>query len=319
MIDYILPKLRFSLKTNSKYIIAIGAIVACIGSVSIAQIAQNGDQKPNPKAAAIANAVAAPSLPKLEGGKEGLASATNTGLANSVDALPSIGASQGADNPTVALPAVDEAAARAGLAAGTSANAEGKIADAIAQWSKAYSMAPSTDEGRKIARDAAKRLGFAAVENRNARMAESYWAAEAILARKLYFSGAINARAFSESLSHWASGAGAMGRSAESSAFVFYAAEVRARAQAAQSSQILNRESSFKADKVENIRVDAGGLCVTDNVDILKAHVTCDDERTMRSDAVSLQTRQITADAPPPPTKAEREAAEAKKKKGGEE
>ncbi len=285
------------MKFNSKYIVAIGSVAACFASVALAQIAENGSQTPSAKAAAIANSI----------------------VPNAQDALPSVNTAPLSTNAMISIPAVDEGAARAVLAEGSSANANGNLVAAIAAWSKAYSMAPATPEGRKIAREAAKRLGFAAVENRNARMAESYWAAEAILARKLYFAGAINARAFSESLSHWASGAGAMGRSAESSAFVFYAAEVRARAQAAQSSQILNRESSFKADKVESIRVDAGGLCVTDNIEILKAHVSCDDERSMRSDAVSLQTRQITADAPPPPTKAEREAAEAKKKKNGEE
>ena len=299
------------MKINSKLMVAAAALIACFGSVSIAQIAENGTRRSTKKSKTIVKAPTVPIAtfePKLEGGKEGII-ATPELTPSAV--LPPV--------DPVAAAATDEAAASAVFGVGSAANANGNIAEAVASWSKAYSLAPATDGGRKIAREAAKRLGFAAVENRNARMAESYWAAEAILARKLYFAGVINARAFSESLGHWASGAGSMGRSAESSAFVFYAAEVRARAQAAQSAQILNRESNFKADKVENIRVDAGGLCVTGNIDILKTHVSCDDERSMRSDAVSLQTRQITADAPPPPTKAEREAAEAKKKKNGEE
>lgn len=308
------------MKINSKLMVTAATLIACIGSVSVAQMAENGSRRPANKSTPMTQPVpTTPIAPKLEGGKEGLATAAADALYTGQDPLPNIGEAPATPIPPVSIPAVDEAAAKGNLTEGSMLNANGNLPAAIIAWSKAYSLAPATDEGRKIAREAAKRLGFAAVENRNARMAESYWAAEAILARKLYFAGVINARAFSESLGHWASGAGSMGRSAESSAFVFYAAEVRARAQAAQSAQILNRESNFKADKVENIRVDAGGLCVTGNIDILKTHVSCDDERSMRSDAVSLQTRQITADAPPPPTKAEREAAEAKKKKNGEE
>lgn len=224
-----------------------------------------------------------------------------------------------AATPTKAPPTAEEISARAILVEGTASNAAGNLPAAVASWSRAYTSAPQTDGGIRIAMEAAKRLGFAAIENRNTRQAESYWAAEAVLARKLYFSGAINARGFAESIGHWASGAGAMGRSNESSALIFYAAEVKARAQAAQSSQIMNREANFTADKVESIRVNVGDLCVTEVIEILKTHVTCEDEQAAKSEAMSLQARQITADAPPPPTKAEREAKAAKDKKGGGE
>ncbi|KAF0117091.1 MAG: hypothetical protein FD163_65 [Hyphomonadaceae bacterium] len=212
----------------------------------------------------------------------------------------------------------DAVAANEAYARGNAANTAGDAAAAITAWKQAYQLAPRSGAGLQVAMNSAKRLGFAMIDAQDLRSAEAYFAAEAIISRRLYFLGETSARRLSEAVTHWASGAGAMGRSNESAALVFYAQEIRARAQAAASSQILKRDAEFKADSVEAVRVNVGGLCVTSHVEMLASLVSCQDEAGARTEAVSMQSRQIIADAPPPPTKAERDAADAKKKKGDE-
>jgi hypothetical protein len=99
---------------------------------------------------------------------------------------------------------------------------------------------------------------------------------------------------------------------------VFYAQEIKARAQAEVSAQLLNRDASNAADSVSGVRVATSGLCVVGRDPILKDRVSCDDEAGARGEALSMQARQIRASAPPPPSKEEREAKAAKAKaKGG--
>jgi hypothetical protein len=275
------------LKIENKYFGILAAVAASLGSVAIAQVAQT----PEPLA----------SPPTVE-----TATTTSPSTAPTAPATPAVET------------AANEAAANEAYTRGNTANSAGDAAAAIAAWKQAYQLAPRTGAGVQIAMNSAKRLGFAMIDAQDLRSAEAYFAAEAVLTRRLYFLGEASARRLSEAVMHWASGAGAMGRSNESAALVFYAQEIRARAQAASSSQILKRDAEFKADSVEAVRVNVGGLCVTSYIEILASLVSCQDEAGARSEAVSMQSRQIIADAPPPPTKAERAAAEAKNKKGGE-
>jgi hypothetical protein len=191
-------------------------------------------------------------------------------------------------------------------------NTDGNPAQAAVLWKEIYTSADKTPEQQKLAMDAAKYLGFYAVESRDVRSAEAYFAAESIIARRLFITGQLSARTFSSSVSHWATGAGAMGRSSESAALVFFAREIKARAQAMESQKILNREASFSADSVEGIRVSANSICVINNVEILSKQISCADEASAIGEAMSLQARQIKADAPPPEKKDD-------KKKGEEE
>jgi hypothetical protein len=182
----------------------------------------------------------------------------------------------------------------------------------------ALTLAPPGEPGDTVAWEASKRLGFLAFEKRDPRSAETFFGAEAVLARRLYFSGKISPRAFADSVQRFASATGSMGRSGESAALSFYAQEIKSRAQAEVSSQLLNRDTNDPADSVGNVRVAASGLCVVGRDPILKDRVSCEDEEGARGEALALQARQIKASAPPPPTKAEREAKEAKNKgKGG--
>ena len=216
-----------------------------------------------------------------------------------------------------AAPATDEAA-RAALKQGVAASAAGDLTQAELSYRSAMSLAPAGEPGDGVALEAAKRLGFLAFERRDPRSAETFFGAEAVLARRLYFSGKITPRAFADSVQRFASATGSMGRSGESAALSFYAQEIKSRAQAEASSQVLNRDTNDPSDAVGNIRVAASGLCVVGRDPILKDRVSCDDEAGARSEALGLQARQIKASAPPPPTKEEREAKEAKKKgKGG--
>ncbi len=220
-----------------------------------------------------------------------------------------------AKEPTA--PITDEAA-RAALKQGVAASATGDLTQAELSYRSAMSLAPAGEPGDGVAREAAKRLGFLAFERRDPRSAETFFGAEAVLARRLYFAGRITPRAFADSVQRFASATGSMGRSGESAALSFYAQEIKSRAQAEASSQVLNRDTNDPADAVGNIRVAASGLCVVGRDPILKDRVSCDDEAGARSEALALQARQIKASAPPPPTKEEREAKEAKKKgKGG--
>ena len=191
-------------------------------------------------------------------------------------------------------------------------NADGNIPQAVALWKEIYISADKSPEQQKLAMDSAKYLGFNAVENRDVRSAEAYFAAESIIARRLFVTGQLSARTFSSSVSHWATGAGAMGRSSESAALVFFAREVKARAQAMESQKVLNREANFSADSIEGIRVSSSSVCVINNVEILAKQITCTDEANAIGEAMSLQARQIKADAPPPEKKDD-------KKKGDED
>ncbi len=214
-------------------------------------------------------------------------------------------------------PVTDEAA-RAALKAGTAASAAGDLRQAEQAFRTALTLAPPGETGDSVALEATKRLGFLAFEKRDPRSAETFFGAEAVLARRLYFSGKISPRAFADSVQRFASATGSMGRSGESAALSFYAQEIKSRAQAEVSSQILNRDTNDPADSVGNVRVAASGLCVVGRDPILKDRVSCEDEEGARGEALALQARQIKASAPPPPTKAEREAKEAKNKgKGG--
>lgn len=219
--------------------------------------------------------------------------------------------------PTPPAPITDEAA-RASLKAGTAASATGDLRQAELAYRAALTLAPPGEPGDAVAWEASKRLGFLAFEKRDPRSAETFFGAEAVLARRLYFSGKISPRAFADSVQRFASATGSMGRSGESAALSFYAQEIKSRAQAEVSSQLLNRDTNDPADSVGNVRVAASGLCVVGRDPILKDRVSCEDEEGARGEALALQARQIKASAPPPPTKAEREAKEAKNKgKGG--
>ena len=219
--------------------------------------------------------------------------------------------------PTPPAPVTDEAA-RDSLKAGVAASATGDLRQAEQSYRAALTLAPPGEPGDTIAWEASKRLGFLAFEKRDPRSAETFFGAEAVLARRLYFSGKISPRAFADSVQRFASATGSMGRSGESAALSFYAQEIKSRAQAEVSSQLLNRDTNDPADSVGNVRVAASGLCVVGRDPILKDRVSCEDEEGARGEALALQARQIKASAPPPPTKAEREAKEAKKKaKGG--
>jgi hypothetical protein len=220
-------------------------------------------------------------------------------------------------DPIPPAPITDEAA-REYLKTGTAASATGDLRQAELAYRAALTLAPPGEPGDAVAWEASKRLGFLAFEKRDPRSAETFFGAEAVLARRLYFSGKISPRAFADSVQRFASATGSMGRSGESAALSFYAQEIKSRAQAEVSSQLLNRDTNDPADSVGNVRVAASGLCVVGRDPILKDRVSCEDEEGARGEALALQARQIKASAPPPPTKAEREAKEAKNKgKGG--
>jgi hypothetical protein len=222
--------------------------------------------------------------------------------------------------PIIAAPApvVTDVAAKASFQAGLDANTAGNLRAAEAAFRQAIVLAPSGEAGDSISMDAAKRLGFLAFENRDPRTAETFFGAEAVLARRLYFSAKISPRGFADAVGRFASATGAMGRSGDSAALVFYAQEIKARAQAEVSAQVLNRDANSAADSVSGVRVASSDLCVVGRDPILKDRVSCDDEAGARGEALSMQARQIRASAPPPPSKEEREAKAAKAKaKGG--
>ena len=222
--------------------------------------------------------------------------------------------------PPTPVPAVivTDEVARAAFKAGIDANAAGDLRAAETAFRRAITLAPAGETGDQVSMDAAKRLGFLAFENRDPRTAETFFGAEAVLARRLYFSAKISPRGFADAVGRFASATGAMGRSGDSAALVFYAQEIKSRAQAEQSAQLLNRDANNAADAVSGVRVASSGLCVVGRDPILKDRVSCDDEAGARGEALSMQARQIRASAPPPPSKEEREAKAAKAKaKGG--
>jgi hypothetical protein len=222
--------------------------------------------------------------------------------------------------PVVAVPApaVTDVAAKASFQAGLEANTAGNLRAAEAAFRQAIVLAPPGESGDAISMDAAKRLGFLAFENRDPRTAETFFGAEAVLARRLYFAAKISPRGFADAVGRFASATGAMGRSGDSAALVFYAQEIKSRAQAEASAQLLNRDANSAADGISGVRVASSDLCVVGRDPILKDRVSCDDEAGARGEALSMQARQIRASAPPPPSKEEREAKAAKAKaKGG--
>lgn len=214
-------------------------------------------------------------------------------------------------------PVLTDVAARAAFQSGLEANSAGNLRVAETAFRQAIVLAPPGEIGDAVSMDAAKRLGFLAFENRDPRTAETFFGAEAVLARRLYFSAKISPRGFADAVGRFASATGAMGRSGDSAALVFYAQEIKSRAQAEVSAQVLNRDANNSADSISGVRVASSALCVVGRDPILKDRVSCDDEAGARGEALSMQARQIRASAPPPPSKEEREAKAAKSKKGG--
>lgn len=204
--------------------------------------------------------------------------------------------------------------AKADLASAKTANMNGEVKSAQKLFQTAYEKSPKTADGRKIAMESAKRLGFLYLETQDFRRAEAVFAAEAVIGRKMYFEGAINAKPFIEAVRHWATAAGLMSRSDESAALVFYANEIGARERAAQAAQIQNREATFASDGIEGVRINAGNYCASEHLPFLKSQFECKDEIAAKTEALGLQLKQIKADAPPEPSKAEKEAKEKAKK-----
>jgi hypothetical protein len=209
-------------------------------------------------------------------------------------------------------------AAQMKLDAGVAAYGAGDNALARTQLVAAYGEAPAGIEGDKIAMEAARRLGFIALESRDPRNAESFFTAEALLGRRLFVRDNVPLRRYSDAIGRWASAAGALGRSDESAALVFYARELRRRQQAAVSSAILQRDATFDADTAAIGEVAVGDHCSAGRDALLSTRVSCQEEFATRQEALELQSRQIVADAPPPPTKEEREARAKERKAKGE-
>jgi hypothetical protein len=302
-------------KITQTNLFLFAGLVASLGSLALAQTApkRTVSKKPTP----VVTAPKVPLVPKI----------SNPIVVPPVVTAPIVEApavppptNPVPEAPVIAPPvvAVTDEAARAAFKAGIDANAAGNMRGAEAAFRQAIVLAPAGEAGDSISMDASKRLGFLAFENRDPRTAETFFGAEAVLARRLYFSAKISPRGFADAVGRFASATGAMGRSGDSAALVFYAQEIKARAQAEQSAQILNRDANNAADAISGVRVASSALCVVGRDPILKDRVSCDDEAGARGEALSLQARQIRASAPPPPTKEERDAKAAKTKgKGG--
>ncbi len=223
-------------------------------------------------------------------------------------------AQNGAQPPIVQADNSDLEGAKTDLAAAKVANTNGETKSALKLFQSAYEKSPKTADGRKIAMESAKRIGFIYLESQDFRRAEAAFAGEAVIGRKMYFEGTINGKPFIESVRHWATAAGLMSRSDESAALVFYANEIGARERAAQAAQIQNREAIFASDGIEGVRVNAGEYCASDYLPFLRSQFECKDELSAKAEALGLQLKQIKADAPPEPSKAEKEAKEKAKK-----
>ena len=296
------------LKASKTNLFLFAGMAASLGSLALAQTA--GQKQPKSK-----RSQPAPVVQKMAPPVPTPAPAPIEPAATPAVELP---APVAPPEPSPPPPPVTDEAARASIKAGSAASAAGDLRQAEQAFRAALTLAPPGEAGDAVALEAAKRLGFLAFEKRDPRSAETFFGAEAVLARRLYFSGKISPRAFANSVQRFASATGSMGRSGESAALSFYAQEIKSRAQAEVSSQLLNRDTNDPADSVGNVRVAASGLCVVGRDPILKDRVSCEDEEGARGEALALQARQIKASAPPPPTKAEREAKEAKNKaKGG--
>jgi hypothetical protein len=210
-------------------------------------------------------------------------------------------------------------AAQTKLDAGVSAYQAGQAGQAQTLLGEAYSEAPVGSEGDRVAMEAARRLGFIAIEARDPRGAEAAFAAETLLGRRLLVHSGLPVQRYTQAINRWAAASGAMGRASESAALGFYARELRRRQEAAVSSEILRREAVFDADTKSINEVSVGDHCVTGRDPLLSRRVNCAEEMNTRREAIELQARQIVADAPPPPTKAEREARAKERKAKGEQ
>jgi hypothetical protein len=305
------------LKVTKSNMFLLAGSIAILGSLAFGQAAAQRATKVKAKATVVAPVAPPPTVPSQMSGSP--ATSSLVAPLPSAPALPTD--FQAAPTPPAApVPAavVTDEAARAAFKTGIEANSAGNLAAAEAAFRQAITLAPAGETGDGVAMDAAKRLGFLAFERRDPRGAETFFGAEAVLARRLYFSNKISARGFADAVGRFASATGAMGRSGDSAALVFYAQEIKARAQAEASAQALNRDANNAADSISGVRVASTGLCVVGRDPILRDRVSCDDEAGARGEALSMQARQIRASAPPPPSKEEREAKAAKAKaKGG--
>jgi hypothetical protein len=303
--------------TKSNMFLLAGSF-AILGSLAFGQAAAQRATKVKAKATVVAPVAPPPFVPAAKASGSGVNSLVAP--LPSAPALPTDFQASPAPSaaPTAPAPVITDEAARAAFKTGLEANTAGNLSAAEAAFRQAITLAPAGETGDSVAMDAAKRLGFLAFERRDPRGAETFFGAEAVLARRLYFSNKISARGFADAVGRFASATGAMGRSGDSAALVFYAQEIKARAQAEASAQALNRDANNAADSISGVRVASTGLCVVGRDPILKDRVSCDDEAGARGEALSMQARQIRASAPPPPSKEEREAKAAKAKgKGG--
>jgi ribonuclease E len=291
-----------------------------LASLSSIALAQNANQRARAKVKSLPPIVA-PVVPAAVAPASVVATtpaATTPAATTPAAVVAATPAATAIAAPAETAPVVTDVAARAALKAGLESNTAGNLRAADAAFRQAIVLAPAGEAGDVISMEAAKRLGFLAFENRDPRTAETFFGAEAVLARRLYFSAKISPRGFADAVSRFASATGAMGRSGDSAALVFYAQEIKSRAQAEASAQLLNRDANNAADAVSGVRVAASGLCVVGRDPVLRDRVSCDDEAGARGEALSMQARQIRASAPPPPTKEEKEAKAAKAKaKGG--
>ncbi len=236
------------------------------------------------------------------------------------EAAPASGGPASPPTGPVAVPQ-DDTASKAALAAAREARTAGNDALAEEKWREVLQVAPQGPQGDMDAMEASRMLGYAALEQRDPRSAETFFAAEAILARRLFMSGLISARRLTDAVGRWAGAAGAMGRSTESDALVRYGWVIRDRTQAAASESILNREASTEQSGSTDIRVESNsGVCVTEREPLLRSRITCEDEAGALTEAMSLRASQLRAPADREAVD-RREAAERarKNKKGGGE
>lgn len=225
---------------------------------------------------------------------------------------------QPAPAPPATLP-LDDTASKAALAAAREARTAGNDGLAVEKWREVLQVAPAGPQGDLDAMEASRMLGYAALEQRDPRSAETFFAAEAILARRLFMSGMLSARRLTDAVGRWAGAAGAMGRSTESDALVRYGWVIRDRTQAAASETVLNREASTEQSGTADVRVEStSGVCVTEREPLLRTRITCEDEAGALTEAMSLRASQLRAPADREAVD-RREAAERarKNKKGG--
>ena len=106
--------------------------------------------------------------------------------------------------PAVPAVAQTDLAARGAFQAGLASNTAGDLRGAEAAFRQAIVLAPAGEVGDSVSMEAAKRLGFLAFENRDPRTAETFFGAEAVLARRLYFSAKISPRGFADAVGRFA-------------------------------------------------------------------------------------------------------------------